>query len=268
MIRENHQLDGGAITLYFCEENTVKAREQAYGPFIRSSFLVECCTDGRGYLIINGRRFDIKKGDCYVLLPGDLVTHGTLASSDRSELSCAIIGNAFERAVREAGVTSESPFITGDAYESISKSIKRLVSIDRDRSIGADYMRIAEIYRIMSALVMKKNTKESSGAIIKALGIIDSCYDTPLSVNDIARRVGLERTYFSVLFREHTGMTPHAYLNSVRVERASMLMRDTDAPISEIALSVGLDSTAFSKMFKREVGESPAQHRKKLKAKR
>ncbi|MBQ7363446.1 MAG: helix-turn-helix domain-containing protein [Clostridia bacterium] len=265
MIQEKHQLDGGgALALYFCEENTVVAKNYEYGPFVRSSYLVECCTDGTGYLIINGNRFNIKKGDCYVLLPGDLVTHGTVAHSNRSELSCTIRGDEFGRAVREAGITSESPFVTGEAYESISKSIRRLVSIDRDRSIGADYMRTAEMYRIMSALVMGKNTRESSNAIIKALGIIDSNYDTPLSIDEIARRVGLERSYFSVLFREHTGMTPHAYLNSVRIERACVLMRDTEAPLSEIAISVGLEPTGFSRMFKREVGESPMKYRKKI----
>lgn len=252
-----------SLAVYSCEENTVKAKDFEYGPYIRDAYLVECCTDGEGYIIVNDIRFSIKKGDCYVLLPGDRVTHGTLRSTDRSELSCAIRGAEFERAVREAGITSDSPFVKDEACESISRSIRRLVSIDKERSIGADYMRTAEIYRIMSALVIGKNTKESSGAIIKAIGIIDSYYDTPLSVDEIARRVGLERTYFSALFHEHTGSTPHAYLNSVRIERACVLMRDTDAPLSEIASSVGLESTGFSRMFKREVGESPTVYRKK-----
>ena len=251
--------------IYNCEENTVRAHDYAYGPCIRDSYLVECCTEVYGYIIINGNRFEIKKGDCYVLYPGDLVTHGTYASSDRSELSCAIRGAEFERAVAEAGITAESPFVQSDAFDSISRSIRRLVSIKNDRCIGADYMRTSEIYRIMSYLVLGKNARESSGAIIKAIGIIDSFYDKPLSVDDIASRVGLERTYFSVLFHETTGSTPHAYLNSVRIERACVLMRDTDAPMSEIAAAVGLEATAFSRMFKREVGESPTEYRKKLK---
>jgi transcriptional regulator GlxA family with amidase domain len=115
----------------------------------------------------------------------------------------------------------------------------------------------------MAALVIGKNATESTNLILKAIGVMETCYNTELSVDDIAKRIGLERSYFSVLFREHTGITPHAYLNSIRIKRACTLMSETNLPLADIALQVGLEMTSFSRMFKREMGISPSKYRQK-----
>lgn len=261
---ENKSYRSNSILFYHCSDEFVPAQDYVYGPVVRDKFLIECCTGGFGYIEINGNEFRIQEGDCYVLFPGDLVAHKTTSESFRSELYIYVSGIELRHTMKHAGITSESPFAAKEAYEPICRSIRRLVRIDNDLSISADYARIAEVYKIMSALVRGKNVTESSNIINKAIGIMDTGYDKPLTVDGIAKQVGLDRSYFSVLFREHTGSTPHAYLNSIRIERARMLMSDTDLPLSEIAYKVGMDPTCFSRMFKRETGMSPKQYRQNL----
>jgi len=41
-----------------------------YGPVIRDTYVIECCTGGFGSAIINGVEFPVQAGDCYILLPG------------------------------------------------------------------------------------------------------------------------------------------------------------------------------------------------------
>ena len=262
MIGEEIHINDKNLSLVICEENRVEAKDDSFGPMIRNSYVVECCTGGFGYIVINDKEFKIKEGDCYVLLPGDRVTHKTTKDSYRSELSCFIRGEEIERAVQEASITSDSPFAPKSAYYEVSRAIRRMLELDCDRSIRADYLRMAEMYRIISTLFDCKRRAEGVSVIERAIGIIDTGYAEAMSVDNIAKRIGLERCYFSVLFREHTGLSPHAYLNSVRIEKACTLMSKTNLSISEIAVQVGLEARSFSRMFKRELGLTPSEYKK------
>ena len=253
-----------SLVLLNCVEGYLEAHDGIYGPVERNYILVECCTGGRGAIIINGQEFPFSEGDCYVILPGDLVSHKTTKESFRSEIFCYIHGVEMMRAIRRAGITSTSPFAPREAYSPICAAMRRMLLLEKDRSISADYKRLSEIYNIMAALVIGKNATESANIILAAIGIMDADYNTDLSVEDVARRVGLERSYFSVLFRENTGTPPHAYLNSIRIKRACTLMSETDLSFSEIASQVGLELTSFSRMFKRVMGVSPSQYRQTL----
>lgn len=252
-------LNDDSISLVNCEENYIEARDFLSGPNIYNCYIIECCTGGFFSLIINGTEFPVKEGDCYVLIPGNQITHKNTSKSSRSELTLFVRGLEFKRALQQAGITSTSPFANSTAYNEVCASIKRIIELDESQSIKSDYMRTAEIYKILSALVDDKQKIESTSIIKRAINIIENEYMKDLTVNTIASRVGLERCYFSVLFRKHTGQTPHAYLNLVRVKKACTLITSTDLSMSEIALQVGLEPSGFARMFKRVMGVTPGK---------
>jgi AraC-like DNA-binding protein len=252
-----------SLFLLKCTEGYIEPHDEIHGPVDFNYFLIECCTGGRGAIIVNGTEFRIREGDCYVICPGDKITHVTTSESYRSEVYCFIKGMEMMRAVKRAGISGENPFAPREAYSPICAAIRRMILLENDRSLSADYKRLSEIYNIKAALVIGKNATESTNLILKAIGVIETSYNTELSVDDIAKRIGLERGYFSVLFREHTGITPHAYLNSIRIKRACTLMSETNLALADIALQVGLEMTSFSRMFKREMGISPSKYRQK-----
>lgn len=250
-----------SLFLLKCTEGYIEPHDENHGPVDFNYFLIECCTGGRGAIIVNGTEFPFREGDCYVICPGDKITHVTTSESYRSEVYCFIQGMEMMRAVKRAGISGENPFAPREAYSPICAAIRRMILIDNDRSISADYKRLSEIYNIMAALVIGKNATEKANIILAAIGIMDTGYTEELTVDEIARRVGLDRSYFSVLFKEETGMTPHAYLNQIRIKRACTLMLETNLSLSDIAAQVGLEMTSFSRMFKREMGESPSKYR-------
>lgn len=252
-----------SLSIVNCEENHIIANDFEFGPNIYNSYIIECCTSGFFTIIINGTEFNIKEGDCYVLLPGDRITHKTLKESPRSELACFVRGLELKTAVKEAGITNKNPFAPPSAYEQICESIRKIISLGNEPSKKADYLRTAEIYKIMSALVNDNVKIETSSIIKRSIDIIDSEYMKELSVEDIASRVGFERCYFSVLFKRYTGKSPHAYLNYVRTKKACALINETDLSISEVAIQVGLEPSGFARMFKREIGVTPGKYRRK-----
>ena len=83
--------------------------------------------------------------------------------------------------------------------------------------------------------------------------------DEPISVSMLSAVVGLSRSYFSHAFRRSVGLTPHAHIVRLRLERAMALMVHAEASLSEVALAVGFaDQSHFSRAFRRLTGVTPA----------
>ncbi len=98
--------------------------------------------------------------------------------------------------------------------------------------------------------------------LARAKDLADSRYRDPLTVQDMADAAGLSRAHFIREFRLAFGDPPHAYLMTRRLERAAVLLRNTDRQILDICLSVGLRSVgSFTTSFTRTFGCSPGAYR-------
>jgi AraC family transcriptional regulator len=80
----------------------------------------------------------------------------------------------------------------------------------------------------------------------------------------MAAAAHLSSYHFARQFKAATGLPPHQYVISRRVERAQRLLQpDGDLSLSEVAARVGFsDQSQFSHHFKRLVGVTPKQFRK------
>ena len=98
--------------------------------------------------------------------------------------------------------------------------------------------------------------------LLRAKNLADERYFEPLDVDDLAGAAGLSRAHFSREFRRAFGDSPHAYLLTRRLERASALLRATDRSVADVCLSVGLRSVgSFTTSFTRTFGLSPTAYR-------
>ena len=87
-------------------------------------------------------------------------------------------------------------------------------------------------------------------------------YTRKLSLEEIARALGLSAPYFSTVFKEEMGENLSSYLNRLRVEKATTLLTETGKPLCEIAGLCGFeDQSWFSKIFKSFTGVSPGKFR-------
>jgi AraC family transcriptional regulator len=85
----------------------------------------------------------------------------------------------------------------------------------------------------------------------------DNC-GRDLALAEIAAAAYLSEFHFARLFKKITGVTPHAYLASLRIEKARRLLAETDLPIIEVGAQVGYTSQShFTKIFREATGLTP-----------
>lgn len=108
----------------------------------------------------------------------------------------------------------------------------------------------------------QRRRAELSRHLLRARDFIDSNYEQPLSITDIAPAAHLSTAYFARQFRAAFGETPHQYLSSRRLERAASLLRNTDYSVASICMSVGFASVgSFTSAFGRVYGLTPSRYR-------
>ena len=101
------------------------------------------------------------------------------------------------------------------------------------------------------------------GRVLAVARLLDSAYDEPLSLADMASSAQLSLYHFVRVFRAVVGDSPRQYLIGVRLRAAANRLLDTREPITSIALDVGFnDISHFNATFRRAFGASPGTWRK------
>lgn len=87
-------------------------------------------------------------------------------------------------------------------------------------------------------------------------------YNTSLSTRDIAQRFFMNSSYFSKLFHEQMGCTFSNYLIRIRIEKAKIMLTQTNMKLYDIAYAVGYSNVQyFSTIFKEKEGITPSKYR-------
>lgn len=86
--------------------------------------------------------------------------------------------------------------------------------------------------------------------------------EDPVSIEELAGRVGLSRRQLERVFIVNTAMSPAQAYNKLRLKKAYSLLKQSKAPLIDVALDVGFANTShFSRIFKKMYGLTPSQFR-------
>lgn len=124
-------------------------------------------------------------------------------------------------------------------------------------------MRIGQMMVIMASALISSGTNDGCLAHVRRcihLLLEKLCEDVRIDV--LAAEVGVSAAYLQRIFRQVQGETIIEYLNRMRIERAKLLLLNTDDSVIDIALAAGFNSRQhFTRVFTAAEGCSPQRYR-------
>ena len=94
-----------------------------------------------------------------------------------------------------------------------------------------------------------------------ALEYIDANLTKNISVEQIAKAVGLSKYHFSRLFKQAMNQTPYQFVLRRRLDIAKTLLEKNSLTITQIAHQLGFaDQSHFTRLFRKQFGLTPRQY--------
>jgi len=108
----------------------------------------------------------------------------------------------------------------------------------------------------------EKSAGIDDARILAAINIMAENLETPVSITEIANRVGLSQRFMQKIWKSKMGCSPYRYYARERINRGCSLLLFSKMPIEEIAFACGYSSSAvFSRAFSEFTGSSPREYR-------
>lgn len=172
----------------------------------------------------------------------------------RNAKNYAIIANTILRKAAQQG--SVHPYYINKISSHYAEKIELLTS-----EIAAKNL-LKEMTRKYTMLVKNHSLNGYSPIIRKVLIAIESDLASEQKLSFHAKRLNINPSYLSSIFKKETGMTLTTYVTKKRIQHAIFLLNTTTLEIQTIAEYCGIpDLCYFSNIFKKLIGMSPSVYR-------
>lgn len=218
------------------------------GPIKRSRFIAHYVVSGKGTVIIEEDKYDVKSGEVFLLPPDKTVLYYA-----NNEDPWEYIWIGFDGKLSERFFELESPVFPFD-----KRIFEEIKMIDLYPDTKEEYL-VTKLFEIYMELFGKR---KKSDVVTAVADYIDHSFSEPISIENIAKDVMLDRHHLSRIFKAKTGVTMQQYLVDKRLNQAKKLLL-TGMDISVCCEAVGYnDIFNFSKAFKKKFGISPGKFKK------
>lgn len=158
------------------------------------------------------------------------------------------------RAAIEGGLPPSVAYPLGDMY------IKRIYQSNNQEHISE--LGNSMYHDLIAHVHALRVNPNFSKAVQSCCDYIQLHSTEPLSIDVLANRLGYSKYYLSALFKKETGCSVGDYIKIARIERAKVLLNNTDLNVEDIWAEVGFSSrSVFGKAFRSVVGMTPREYR-------
>lgn len=228
-------------------------------------YLIHYILSGKGTLQYRGQTFALSGGDGFVITP----EHEAFYQADEFDpwhYRWLGISGSQAKIILEMTRLLDSIVYTYDEDDrldqglaSISEATKMPIAADLSL-LGNALLFLAELVKLFPS-DKELDISASKTYVDKAIQFMRVSLSEPISITQVAAHVGLNRSYMYRIFIRHTGLSPVAFLEHLRVEYACGLLMEGKLSIQEIAFRAGYnDSSYFSHIFKKTKGVPPTKY--------
>lgn len=275
---------------FFTQDNTFPFYIQ-YGEHEEEVFIHEhrdftelvIVLEGSAVHIVNNERFEIKKGDVFVMNEG--VFHGYENPQNfkicnimfRTETFISenydirLLPGFHALFLLEPKYNVENGFksrlkLTPVAFSEIERLLKNCANEYYSSESGRKTMVRSYFLQIVVLLSRLYGTnvrhKEIEG-ISNAAAFMETHYMEDIGTDELLNVSHYSQRHFIRLFSATYNTTPQQYLLGIRIRHAYNMLRDKTLSVTEIATRCGFnDSNYFCRIFKKNTGMTPSMYRK------
>lgn len=245
----------------------------SFGPAARNHFLFHYVISGTGLLMAMNSsgesvQYSIKSGQGFMLFPQQICTYIADSKIPWEYAWIEFDGLRVKQTIEMAGLNINNPVYKA-RYKDIAQTMKEEMLYIINHKDASPFHLIGHLYIFIDALLRSSNSTQITKGntlrdfyIKEAISYIEQNFQNEITIEDIAKFCGLNRSYFGKIFHENIGKTPQEFLISYRMTKAAELLKLTDLPIADIGNAVGYPNQLhFSRAFKNVYGKSPRQWR-------
>ncbi len=220
--------------------------------------------DGEGYIKIGDQEYAPSKNQLF-LLPQGIPHSFHVGHAENTFLKHWIHFTARSGNVSLFDLIDVPAFVEIDDPQRLSSQFSLLHShLFSNQITGALHARaaacsiLALFFEKASHIGLKQN--HGLDSLNQVLLYIDTNLNTHITIDEIAHVACLHPNYFINYFKKITGLSPLAYINQRRIDKAKQLLLLSEMSIKHIAAETGYKNEFyFSKSFKKHTGYSPSQ---------
>lgn len=259
--------------IYVSSRRTTSEFESNYPHIHENEHQLIYAKNDIGSIIINDNNFNYKSGCIYYVPKGILHECNNKIGTDYDFFLFTVSSSIFEDGLKSItyGIIPHNPtfikyLIKQILYHKNSKNpmaecfqygyFSMLLTAIMDKTFNMPFLPCD------SSLINDKCLNSKNGTFDKLLEFINTCVTTNVDIERMCKFSGYQRTQLFRIFKNKLGITPHQYVNELRIEYAKALLDDTDSNITDISLMVGFNSAdVFTRVFRKTEGYSPTEYR-------
>lgn len=267
-----------ALRLYYSGSESC-APGHFFGPAVRTHYLIHFIRSGKGRYMRGNSEYALKKGDAFLILPGETTKYMADEEAPWEYTWIAFDGPDAGTLLRHCGFTDSQVVYRAPDEESAQRLLTQTIVFEDSfhensqnllEILGNFYLLFSCMYQeqLPAHLLPESGNAAQTGSLQEiyfrqAVEYLEHNFSYPVKIEQLARQVGVSRTYLYKIFISHSGKSVQQYLLDLRLEAAMDMLKKTRRDITEIAYSCGFtDSPSFCRQFKKTTGRTPLQYRR------
>lgn len=240
----------------------------SFGPAVRPNYILHYILSGKGIYRVGERTYKLKEGQGFLIEPEEITFYQADKREPWTYLWVGFAGVQAEMFLQDIGLNSNQHVFQSGYGEQLKRIVVDMLK-NNTFSQTHQYHLQSLLYEFFAVLTrdvqMEAVAEENRDSIYvkKAVVFIQNNYFRRIGVADIAKHVGVSRSYLYKIFVKNLQTTPSEFLARLRLVRAKELLELTELSVEGVAMSCGYqEALVFSKAFKQEVGMPPSHYRK------
>ena len=256
--------------LPFIEARSIAdGREVCYSRHAHEHFSIGAITAGRSTYIHEQSQFEVAAGTVVLMNPGDVHACNPIDDQPWSYLMLYVETPWLTDLQHQLGFSQDSAFrrfsITHKRDLELFAGLKNLyeVLVDQQQDVLRKHSAAVEFFTEVQQRLnpIDQPLREPNFKLERAADYIRDNCTHQLKLEDICEAAQLSPSYLIRAFKQHYGMTPHAFLINRRIQFARDRLRNGRL-IADVALEAGFaDQAHFQRVFKQHLAATPGQYR-------